>query len=98
MIFEIHNDLLSVAIDTKGAELQSIIHKDFGLEYIWSGDPKFWGKKIPVLFPIVGTLKNNSYQYNGNTYQLGRHGFARDMDFEITEQNKESIATCRSRQ
>src|SRR6476646_4404150 len=91
MIHSLQNNILSVAISTKGAELQSIIHKDFGLEYMWSGDPKFWGKKSPVLFPIVGGLKNDSYTYKGKTYQLNRHGFARDMEFEVTDQNEDSI-------
>lgn len=91
MIYSIQNNELSVAISSKGAELQSIIHKDFGLEYMWSGDASFWGKKSPVLFPIVGGLKNNTYQYNGQSYTLPRHGFARDMEFEITEQEKDAI-------
>jgi len=91
MVHSIENNLLNVAIETKGAELQSIIHKDFGLEYMWSGDQKFWGKKSPVLFPIVGTLKNNSYQYKGNTYWLSRHGFARDMEFEVTDKSENFI-------
>jgi galactose mutarotase-like enzyme len=91
MIYSLENNILSVAISTRGAELQSIIHKDFGLEYMWSGDPKFWGKKSPVLFPIVGELKNNSYQYKDKSYQLNRHGFARDMVFEVTKQDKEGI-------
>jgi len=91
MIHSIHNNELSVAISTKGAELQSIINKDFGIEYIWGGDAAFWGKKSPVLFPIVGGLKNNSYQYNGKNYQLPRHGFARDMEFAVTAQEEDSI-------
>ena len=91
MIYSIHNNELSVAISSKGAELQSIIHKDFGLEYMWSGDPAFWGKKSPVLFPIVGGLKNNEYQYNNKTYNLPRHGFARDMEFEVVEQEDAGI-------
>src|SRR4051794_22447680 len=91
MIYSLENNILSVAISTRGVELQSIIHKDFGLEYMWSGDPKFWGKKSPVLFPIVGELKNNSYQYKDKSYQLNRHGFARDMVFEVTKQDKEGI-------
>jgi galactose mutarotase-like enzyme len=91
MIHSFQNNMLSIAVSSKGAELQSIIHKDFGLEYMWSGDPKFWGKKSPVLFPVVGALKNNSYQYKGKSYQLGRHGFARDMEFEVSEQDKDSI-------
>jgi galactose mutarotase-like enzyme len=93
MIHSLQNNILSVAISSTGAELQSIIHKDFGLEYMWSGDPKFWNKKSPVLFPIVGELKNNSYMYNEKTYELGRHGFARDMEFELTEQDEDTI-TC----
>jgi len=91
VIHSLQNNILSIAVSSMGAELQSIIHKDFGLEYMWSGDPKFWGKKSPVLFPVVGVLKNNNYQYKGKSYQLGRHGFARNMEFEVTEQNKDSI-------
>lgn len=90
-IYSIHNSYLSVSVASKGAELQSLIHKDFGIEYMWSGDPEFWGKKSPVLFPVVGGLKQNSYKHNGIQYQLGRHGFARDMDFDVTEQTEESI-------
>jgi galactose mutarotase-like enzyme len=90
-IHQIHNHILAVAVATKGAELQSIINKTTGIEYMWSADPAFWGKKSPVLFPIVGGLKNNQYSYNGNTYTLGRHGFARDMEFTITEHLKDTI-------
>ncbi|HRI20580.1 MAG TPA: hypothetical protein PLA68_06480 [Panacibacter sp.] len=91
MIYSIRNNELSVAIDSKGAELQSIVHKDFGLEYMWSGDAAYWAKKSPVLFPIVGGLKDNSYRYKGNTYHLPRHGFARDMVFTVTAQQEDEI-------
>ncbi len=91
MIYTIHNNELSIAIASKGAELQSIINKDFGIEYIWSGDAAYWAKKSPVLFPIVGGLKNNSYQYKGNIYYLPRHGFARDMEFTVTAQEEDTI-------
>ena len=91
-MIQIENKYLSVSVNPKGAELQSIYCKDTNLEYLWSGDPNFWGKKSPVLFPIVGGLKANSYQYNGASYQLGRHGFARDMEFVLTAKDKESIS------
>ncbi len=91
MNHQIQNSSLSVSIATKGAELQSIINKSTGLEYMWSADPAFWAKKSPVLFPIVGGLKNDHYTYNGNTYTLGRHGFARDMEFTVTEQDESRI-------
>lgn len=90
-MLEIANEYLQVKISTTGAELQSIIRKDNQLEYLWSGDPAFWGKKSPVLFPIVGGLKDNTYRYKGQSYQLGRHGFAREMEFEVTEQTATSV-------
>lgn len=90
-MMEIANEYLQVKISTKGAELQSIVRKDNQLEYLWSGDPAFWGKKSPVLFPIVGNLKNNTYLHKGIPYQLGRHGFARDMEFTVTEHTEKQI-------
>jgi galactose mutarotase-like enzyme len=90
-MIRISNETLTVAIAEKGAELQSIIRNDNSLEYMWSGDPAFWGKKSPVLFPIVGGLKNNTYRYNGHEYTLGRHGFARDMNFVVAEQGPDNV-------
>ncbi len=91
MIYSISNDILNIAIAEKGAELQSIIHTEYGIEYLWSGDAKFWGKKSPVLFPVVGTLKNNNYEYKDRKYNLGRHGFARDMNFTVTAHTDDAI-------
>ena len=88
----IENEKLKIVINTKGAELQSIINKEFAIEYMWSGDEKFWGKKSPVLFPIVGTLKNDTYFYNNKSYKLSRHGFAREMEFEIADEQKTSVS------
>jgi galactose mutarotase-like enzyme len=88
---ELFNDKLQVVIAEKGAELQHIIRKDLQLEYLWNADPAFWAKKSPVLFPIVGTLKNNTYTYKGKNYTLGRHGFARDHVFTVTEQTDTRI-------
>ena len=90
-MLQLSNEHVSITIAEKGAELQSLIRKDLHLEYLWSGDAAFWGKKSPVLFPIVGGLKNNSYTYKGQTYTLGRHGFARDMVFTMAEQTADSI-------
>jgi galactose mutarotase-like enzyme len=87
----IENTHLSVAINPKGAELQSIYNKILQMEYMWSGDPAVWGKKSPVLFPIVGTLKDDTYYFKNKAYQLGRHGFAREMDFTVTAQTDSTI-------
>ena len=76
------NSVLTVQIAEHGAELQSI--KKDGKEYLWQGDAKFWGRRSPVLFPIVGRVWNNKYRHTGNTYEIGQHGFARDMDFKLT--------------
>ncbi len=82
----IENENLRVAIQPKGAELDSILNKQTQLEYLWQGDAAFWGKKSPILFPIVGTLKDNSYSYKGKNYTLPRHGFARDRTFIVEKQ------------
>lgn len=86
----ISNNCLEVSIAEAGAELQSIFNKVTGLEYMWNGDLKFWGKKSPVLFPVIGGLKNSSFQYKDVTYTLGRHGFAREMVFEVENQTENS--------
>jgi len=90
-MFTIENTHLKLVINPKGAELQSIYNKILQTEYMWSGDPAFWGKHSPVLFPIVGTLKEDRYYYHDKAYQLGRHGFAREMDFTVTDQSASSI-------
>ena len=59
---------------------------------MWNSDANFWAKQSPVLFPIVGGLKNNEYSFENKNYQLTRHGFARDNDFEV-EQISELKAT-----
>lgn len=91
-MMQLENKYLKIEVNPVGAELQSIFSKDTELEYLWSGDPAFWGKKSPVLFPIVGGLKNNSYTYQGNSYQLNRHGFAREKDFLLTANEANSMS------
>lgn len=91
MGYNIENDKLKISVASHGAELQSIFDKESSTEYMWSGDPKFWGKRSPVLFPIVGTLKNDTYYYNHNSYHLPRHGFARQMDFTLVERSESHL-------
>ncbi len=91
MIYQLSNEFLSISIASLGAELQSIFHKEHKLEYMWNANPAFWSKKSPVLFPIVGGLKNNTYRFEGKPYHLSRHGFARERNFEVTDQTDNSI-------
>ncbi|SFG65151.1 aldose 1-epimerase family protein [Pedobacter insulae] len=83
MEFSIENEHIRASFVSKGAELQHITGVDSGTEYLWKGDPNYWGKFSPVLFPIIGALKENIYHYEDRTYTLPRHGFARDMEFDV---------------
>ena len=87
----IENDTLIVNIESRGAEIKSILNKREGIEYIWGGDPAFWSKTSPVLFPVVGALKDNTYWYNSQSFHLPRHGFAREKEFKIQDQKVASI-------
>ncbi|MBT8809345.1 aldose 1-epimerase family protein [Lactobacillus delbrueckii subsp. bulgaricus] len=91
MDYTIENEILKVTVSSRGAELQSVIGKHIGNEYIWQADPEVWGRHAPVLFPIVGKLKNDEYSYQGQTYHMGQHGFARNMEFALEEQTKEKL-------
>ena len=75
------NETLRVEVSAHGAELQSIRQGD--VEYLWQGDSRYWGRRSPVLFPIVGSVWEARYRVDGTEYQLGQHGFARDMDFTL---------------
>lgn len=91
MIVEISNSEITAQINTKGAELFSLKSNLENKEFMWNGNPDFWGKHSPILFPIVGTLKNNSFKFQNKEYHLSRHGFARDMEFEVLETKENSV-------
>ena len=83
MNFEIKNEFIKAKIKSFGAELNSLQKIDEDLEYIWQGNPKYWNRHSPILFPIVGRLKNDSYTYQNQKYNMSQHGFARDKEFEL---------------
>ncbi|RZJ81638.1 MAG: aldose 1-epimerase family protein [Flavobacterium sp.] len=87
----IKNEHIVVSFAKKGAEVQSIKNAHNATEFLWSGDSVFWGKFSPVLFPIVGALKNDTYYYEGEQYHLPRHGFARDLDFEVNQISEHEV-------
>ena len=91
MLQYLENDFLKISVDTHGAELSSIFNKKENKEMLWHGDPQFWGRKSPVLFPVVGKYKNGKTTYNGKEYALGQHGFARDSEFTLVEQNETKL-------
>ena len=91
MRYTLENEALKVEIDSFGAEIKSIKRVSDDREYMWCGDPKYWGRTSPVLFPFVGAPRNKEYRYEGKTYAMGQHGFARDMEFELELSEQGSI-------
>lgn len=83
MIHILENASLKVEISQQGAELQSIFNKQNKIEYLWQGEAAVWPRKAPVLFPIVGKVKDNTYTFNQHSYALPQHGFARDKAFTL---------------
>jgi len=77
----LQNDSLKLAFNLKGAELTSVRDLKDDTEYVWQADPTYWGRHAPVLFPIVGRLKDDRFQHQGQAYLLSQHGFARDLPF-----------------
>ncbi|MCB6561041.1 aldose 1-epimerase family protein [Gordonibacter urolithinfaciens] len=75
----LENDALAVRISSKGAELQSVVCE--GIERMWSGDPAVWGRRAPLLFPLIGRLRDGWYANGGERVDAPMHGFCRDRAF-----------------
>ena len=74
----IENEFLKISVQKTGAELCSVLDKSTNQEYMWSGDPTVWGSFAPVLFPIIGCLKDNEFLVEGKSYSVPKHGFIRN--------------------
>lgn len=74
----IRNSKLQVSVRSTGAEICSILSLTTGKEFVWSADSTIWGSSAPVLFPIIGSLKNGEYIFKGKTYSVPKHGFIRN--------------------
>ena len=68
------NELITIQLNEFGAELTSIKSNSNNTEYLWNGDPSYWKRQSPILFPFVGSVKNKSYSYKGKTYPMSQHG------------------------
>jgi galactose mutarotase-like enzyme len=79
---------ITATIKSDGAELCSLKNAA-GLELLWQAGPA-WPRHAPILFPIVGRLKNDELHYGGKTYPMTQHGFARDLPFDWIEQGPQS--------
>ena len=91
MNYEIKNEYIKAKIKSFGAELNSLQKCAEELEYIWQGHKEFWNRHSPILFPIVGRLKEYSYFYKNQKYNMTQHGFARDKEFEVVKNEADFI-------
>lgn len=90
MIVTLRSDLLTVQADSLGAQLISIQTKD-GVELLWQANPAVWGRHAPLLFPIIGRLRDGKYTVGGVEYAISQHGFGRDSEFQVVEQTETSV-------
>ena len=90
----LENEYLRIAVSDRGAELSSLVSVKSGKEYLFNADPKYWGYHAPVLFPFVGKVYRGEYHYQGKTYHIGQHGFARTSMFKplLNEAAEEGIS------
>lgn len=95
-MIELKSDQLQVQFQTFGGALSSIKDKD-GVEYLWQGDPTYWSGQAPVLFPICGSVRNDTvvYEYEDGSIKKGiipRHGLVRKKEFDLVEQTDNSVS------
>lgn len=92
MKYTLNSDKLTVEFDTFGGQLTSVKNST-GTEYLWQGDKTYWSGQAPVLFPIVGSLRDKKARIGGNkTCCMDRHGLLRKLEFEMVEYDKHSIS------
>lgn len=89
MIYTIQSETASATIDSLGAQLSSL--QKNGVEYIWQKDPAFWSSSAPILFPVVGRLRDNLLRVDGKTYPMNKHGVVRDAELTLVSQTKNAI-------
>ncbi len=90
-VYSLENARLRIGVDTLGAELKSLKNVESDREYMWDAKPEYWKRTSPVLFPVVGSLNNGCYRYDGKEYPMSQHGFARDMEFELLRQTGDEL-------
>jgi len=89
MIIKLENNNFTTEISTKGAEMQNLVRKSDGKDIIWQGDKSVWGNHAPILFPFVARCNGDYFIIDGKKCEYTRnHGFARDLEWKCTLQNK----------
>jgi len=95
MIYRIENESMFAEIDSLGAQLCRVFDKKRDRDVLWRGDEKIWPGKSPLLFPIVGRVKNDAYKVKGVEYHLPMHGFARRREFAVQAEDARACFTLR---
>ncbi len=91
-MFTLQNDQLKIGIKNIGAELCEISSIKNGTQFMWNANPNIWGNYAPNLFPIVGMLKDGTYNFEGKDYHLSKHGFIRDNPyFQLVEETNSKV-------
>ena len=90
-MLQIENGKFIVKVNPMGAELSGLYGKEENTEYMWQGIPEIWSGRSPILFPVVGRLKDDKYIYENKEYKMPKHGFVRKEMFEIKEQKEDSL-------
>jgi len=91
MLYTISNAAIKISVAERGAELKSLTELADGTEYIFDGDPIWWKYSSPILFPIVGKVRDGKYRADGKEFSLPQHGFARTSDFWLVDASANSI-------
>lgn len=88
---EIVADGLTAEVSTLGAELRTLRDAE-GRDLEWEGDPAVWAGRAPILFPIIGMLRDGRYRLDGREYAMPKHGIARHALFEVVSHATDRVA------
>ncbi len=77
-MLSIQNTTFKISVTKIGAELCSLYSKTTNTEFMWQANPTIWGSYAPVLFPIIGCLKDGKFLFEGVAYSVPKHGFIRN--------------------
>ena len=91
MNYTLENSNISITTSTYGGEIHSLKCKEDNTEYLWNGNPEYWKYHAPILFPIIGKVKDLKYRVDGKTYELPQHGLARISEFNLLNKDDNSI-------
>ena len=88
-LITIKQGTMEATVDSAGAQLMSL--KKDGGEYLWQRDPKWWPRCAPVLFPIVGNIRDDRADSAQGEIRFGRHGLARTCEFVVADKTETSM-------